>query len=363
MSKVSVKLPKNKTKVRIVRSDEFIRKDWESRIRKRQEELRRFEEQERKKKEEAERKKRLAEESRRMKMLEEQMRLEEEERQRNAKPVPLPQYYSQSYKIANIEKPVELSLEKVKERFKTREEHEAEIEKAYNRGFNEGQNLAADNFEPKIETLKVYVQRIDLVIDGLKEQYLREVKAFEDSVISLGMLTSEKILRREASVHSDVLIEQIRKSMEILDEDAVFIIRLNPSDIDIMKEVKSQVFIDESDAQKVNIKADSSVEKGFCILETSAGKIDSRLKTQIEKIETKLNEVKESPGYKSGSSLPSDLPGKSEIDTSEDDEQDNDIELIDDEHIILEPGKDYEILEQQGESEDIQQEGSNDDDS
>jgi flagellar assembly protein FliH len=76
-----------------------------------------------------------------------------------------------------------------------------------------------------------------------------------------------------------------------LDGDVIFKIHLNPQDIEILKEVKSTLLPDSSALEKVELTANNSVERGSCVLETSVGDVDARLKSQLEKIEGMLKET------------------------------------------------------------------------
>jgi flagellar biosynthesis/type III secretory pathway protein FliH len=99
------------------------------------------------------------------------------------------------------------------------------------------------------------------------------------------------IIEREISADSDIVINQVKKAINSLDNDVIFKIRIHPDNVDILYNIKSELITDKSLLEKVVITPDHSVDPAGCILETSSGLVDARLKTQLEKVEHTLKQV------------------------------------------------------------------------
>ena len=159
------------------------------------------------------------------------------------------------------------------------------------RGFLDGQELTIYTFKNEIASHQQWVRNIDSVVKELQNHYLQEIANFEDSLVELAIMASEHILDHEIAANSEIVIEQTRKAIQSLDNDTIFKIHLHPDDIEALEKSKSELIKDSSKALKVEITANESVDKGSCILETSAGKVDATLRTQLERLKKKLYEA------------------------------------------------------------------------
>lgn len=165
------------------------------------------------------------------------------------------------------------------------------IQEAYNNGFVDGEQLVRNSYDTEIQKHQEWIRNIDEVVENLKSEYYQQLIKIEDSVVSLAIMVAEHILNKEISIDSIVVVEQTKKAIESLDNDTIFKIHLNPRDIKILEESKSLLTKDTSKIDKVVLNPNESVEPGGCMLETSAGMIDARIKTQLEKIENSLISV------------------------------------------------------------------------
>ncbi|MFN3305782.1 MAG: FliH/SctL family protein [Candidatus Kapaibacteriota bacterium] len=131
------------------------------------------------------------------------------------------------------------------------------------------------------------MRRIDSVIENLEIEFSRKLKGLKDILIPLAIKTAEHILRAEIHIDPKVVEKQIEKALEIIDNEKIFKIRLNPADIEILKMLNSK-FIFEPKLKEAKIIQDPNVDKGGCIIETEVGRIDARILSQLAKIETSL---------------------------------------------------------------------------
>lgn len=202
----------------------------------------------------------------------------------------VPVFYH-TYSINNYDTPVELKPERFESSDIDIEEVKVRVQDAYNQGFADGQETTAATFKTQIQRHHDWLKNMDSVVNELRSQYASEIESLEDTVVKLSMLAAENILGREAGANSEIVIEQVKKAIRSLDEDKVFKIHIHPENIEILESVKSELTGDKSQIKDVEIVSNESVGKGGCILETSAGMVDARLKTQLEQLEKSLNEA------------------------------------------------------------------------
>lgn len=289
MSRVTLKIPQNLKRVKILKSEE---------VRQKEEELRRLEskkilEEKRRlrKLKQLEMKKKLIDEARlkQKRKIEEKLRLEEERRRLEAlkekKPV-----FSEEFVISNSGVPLEINLNDVKEEAIPISEVKEEVQDAYDRGFRDGQDAGRVNFEEELKTQREWARNIDAVASELRKEFAVRMRDFQNALAETSVLVAENILTREIAADSKIVIEQARKALSALDGERVFRIRLNPEDIEILENVKSALTNDPSTTKDVELSPDSSVERGGCLLETAAGNVDARLRTQLEVLRAALEE-------------------------------------------------------------------------
>jgi len=214
--------------------------------------------------------------------------------------IPEPAVFYNEFSFCNPQKPILISLEKIPSKSIPVEEVKKEVQKAYNNGFDDGQQVTTSNYKAEIEKYREWIRRFDNVIEDLTIGYHVEINKFEDSLTSLAKMMAEHILDREISLDSEVVITQAKKAIDSLDEEQIFRIRINPDDMEALEDAKSRLTPDKSVTENIVLSPDDSIEKGGCILETSAGTVDARISKQLEKLENALKSVVVNEGFSEG---------------------------------------------------------------
>lgn len=191
------------------------------------------------------------------------------------------------YTIRNFNKLIELDLSKISKVETTVDDLQQQIQSAYNKGYEDGQQVTQMALAEEFHKYEEWMKRIDSVIENLEIEFARKLKDLKEILVPLAIKTAEHILRAEIHIDPKVVERQIEKALEIIDNEKVFKIRLNPADIEILKMLNSKFILDPK-LKEVKIIQDPNVEKGGCILETEVGRIDARIQSQLAKIEASL---------------------------------------------------------------------------
>lgn len=283
MSIIKIKLPnKNRNKISIIKDRDII--DKENYIRRQHLEIvyphLKLQEDERREKERLKKLQKQKEEEL------ERQRLEEEElAKQGPKKFDLITYkpvFSQEFVFTNIDQLIEIDLNKVSEPSVPISIAKEEIQKAYERGVDDGQMQTKVTFQIEVEKYQTWIKRIESVTEELQKKFTHEMKQLETILIDLSMGVAKHLISKEILLNSDIVINQVKKAIASLDEDKIFKLHLNPGDVDILKAVHSSLLSDEIESKSIVITPDSSVDRGGCILETSAGFIDGRINSQLE---------------------------------------------------------------------------------
>lgn len=283
MPVIQVKLPsKKRNKIAIIRDKDLI--DKENFIRRQNLEivyphLKKIEE------ERALAKKRKEEEAQRRLQEEQNLKLEEERLKKEAEEPKLITYkpvFSQEFVFTNVNKLVEIDLNKIVEPSLPIPIVKEEIQKSYDRGVQDGQIQAKATFQTEIEKYQEWIRSIESVAENFQNEYKNELKKIQSMVIDISTMVAKHLIGTEVLYNSDIVIDQVRKTIASLEDDKIFKLHLHPSDVDILTKVHSTLLPDEYDSKSIIITADTSVDRGGCLLETSAGFIDARISSQLE---------------------------------------------------------------------------------
>ena len=188
-------------------------------------------------------------------------------------------------------KPIPISLEKLPIDSLPLEEVQKQVQQAYEKGFIDGQEVTRDMFSDELLRHQQWVRHFDTLSNKLRASYTNELKKLEEMIISLGIMAAEHILQSEVTNNSEIVINQVKKSIYEAESDTIFKISIHPDNIDILNQVKSSLINSSANNAQIELVADSSIDKGGCVLDTSAGIIDARLSTQLNVIKTKLSDL------------------------------------------------------------------------
>jgi flagellar biosynthesis/type III secretory pathway protein FliH len=203
--------------------------------------------------------------------------------------------FTEEFVFSGSNEPLEISLDNLEKESLPLEEAQREVQQAYERGFEDGRELTRSTLSLEIEKQQHWVRNFDSIFQELRVNFSKEIDVLADSVISLSVMIAGRILEHEVRSNPDTVIEQTRRALKALDDDTVFRIHLHPNSIDILEKVKSSLCADPSKIENAVLIPDETIDQGGCLLETSAGIIDARLKTQLEKIEYSLNSISSDP--------------------------------------------------------------------
>jgi len=161
------------------------------------------------------------------------------------------------------------------------------IQNAYDSGYEDCREVANLNAQTKVNEAHKNVRRIDKLMLELRKHYANKLLKFNEVLIDLSCAIAEVIIENEVKKENNIVIKQIEKAINELNDDAVFSITVNPADAKILEDSKSALFSSKSFAATV-ITTDENIQKGGCILKTSAGNIDATINTQLKKIREEI---------------------------------------------------------------------------
>jgi flagellar biosynthesis/type III secretory pathway protein FliH len=264
MQKVSVKIPRKKQRLRIVRSQKYLDAQLEA--------------------------KRKAEE---LELIKQTDAIEHEPEEVVIQPKQKRIQYTEYFTISDANQPIQISLKNIPAESITVSEAKIEIQRSYDKGFNDGKDTSDAEYKAEIRKYEDWIKRIDSVILEIKDKYIDEAKKFEEIIIDTALMIASEILNVEISKENEILLNQVKNAISSLEDDEIFSIHLNPEDIEVLENVKSNLTDDRKKMENVKLIPDRSVDKGGCIVRSAAGSIDARIKTQLQNAKAMLQKALE----------------------------------------------------------------------
>jgi flagellar assembly protein FliH len=143
-------------------------------------------------------------------------------------------------------------------------------------GFREGEasghRLAAAEAQPALEKLARSIEDVA----RLRPRLLRESEA---ELVELAMSIARRILRRELSVDAEALQGLVRSVLDKLSTREICRIRAHPE-----LEPGIRRCLERETQSGINVIGDATLERGGILVETSRGKLDASLETQLGEI-------------------------------------------------------------------------------
>lgn len=129
------------------------------------------------------------------------------------------------------------------------------------------------------------IDRIIAAIESEREQWL---SAWEEAAIGVCTAMAERIIQRQIEIDPSLTSSRIASVLELAAGSPRVQIRLHPTDIQKLGEQADEIVRRMSRCSDCEITADTAIQPGGCLVETSHGQIDARLETQLNRIRDEL---------------------------------------------------------------------------
>jgi flagellar assembly protein FliH len=161
-------------------------------------------------------------------------------------------------------------------------EKERLMKEAWAAGRREGEaagRLAAEaEVQPVLQRLAASIQQVSELPSQLRAQA-------EVDLVRLAVAIAQRILQRELNVDPEVITGLVRVGLEKVRVQDVTRVRVSPDHQAAIRE-----FFVRSGAAHIEVNADPTQERGSMIFETSRGKLDVSIGTQLREIERGLTD-------------------------------------------------------------------------
>ena len=182
-------------------------------------------------------------------------------------------------------KEAELEAERLLDeaRLKAEKEAEAMAEEAWQRGYAEGMEAAAEQNRSILEEARGIRESAAVEYDSI-------LAGMEADIVELVIKTARKAVAGELASNRDVILQLAASALSECSNKNGAIIRVSPADGEYLEENRDKLAMMVEGADGLEIKLDSMLKPGDCIIETPLGSIDAGTGTRLDKIEEAMKE-------------------------------------------------------------------------
>jgi len=154
--------------------------------------------------------------------------------------------------------------------------------RAYAQGFTEGEKVGEDSERKNLKSILDTLGQVVRQLDEIRNEIYRYS---EKEVVSLAMGIATKIVRHEATINKNVILNVLKQALKkTVDYDKIKI-RVNPSDLQFLKTQHHQFSHLIDNMESIVFEEDEAILTGGCLIETNSGDIDARIDKQLEAVE------------------------------------------------------------------------------
>ena len=168
-----------------------------------------------------------------------------------------------------------------------RAEAEEKVREAFAEGLERGHKAGLKKFEDSVGEAGQVLKIAGEELKAARQAYLDDM---EPRLAQLASAIAAKILGREAELGEDLVKNCARTALEFVVDLERVTLKVNPGDLDAIREHKVKLLDEFDGLGRLEIVADESIEPGGCIAVSDRLHVDAQWETQIKQILDRLAE-------------------------------------------------------------------------
>jgi len=161
-------------------------------------------------------------------------------------------------------------------------------DEAAKNGYNKGKS---EGSQEGYNWAKESAKKLNIILSTIARERAKFIFEARMQIIEIVVVMARKIVNALIETQPRVVYDNIMSVLKQLKGRAEIIIRVNGEDIAQVTKHKREFLQLIEGIEKIKITEDNTVDKGGCIIDTEYGSIDSRITTQMTKIERLIREI------------------------------------------------------------------------
>jgi len=128
------------------------------------------------------------------------------------------------------------------------------------------------------------------MVDNIAAQRADLLKTAEEAVVRLAVAVARRIVGDAIRVDEETVLETVRRALRHVQEKERLVVRVNPEDLRIVREHRSEWLSIVEGSGSLDIEEDERIRRGGCLVETEAGNVEAQVERQVQTVEKALVE-------------------------------------------------------------------------
>ena len=166
-------------------------------------------------------------------------------------------------------------------------------EEGWNAGHSEGLKQARAEIEKEyLDKFSSLVSSLEALTQRLNENFSELIALNQPRMIRLWTEMLRRMLRRQVELNPDTIDTVLSDLLSRLSDKSQVVIYVSPEDIAHLEADMDKQFQEVlRGVHKLELKADTNVDRGSCIVETSLGIYDARWRTQMDQVGSVIDNI------------------------------------------------------------------------
>lgn len=161
------------------------------------------------------------------------------------------------------------------------ENRQATYEQAVAEGRERGREEVLQELKPRLEEA---LERFERVVLEAEKSWRGCFNEHKNEVVALAIEMAERVVRKVAAEDRELVLRTAEEALRLARDRQSILLRLNPEDIDFVKEFEEDLLSRFEDIQSFRVDVDERVERGGVWVETASGFIDARIGSQLDEL-------------------------------------------------------------------------------
>ena len=164
-----------------------------------------------------------------------------------------------------------------------RQEADRIREQAYAEGVHAGRAEAAAQVAPAVQALGEALAQVEAERD-------RVAAETEEAAVGLALQIADKALTAAITAHPERVVDVVRGALRCLVDRERVTIFVNPRDLEIVREAAAALVRQLGGIDHIDVQEERRVQPGGALVRSTAGEIDARIQTKLERARELLQE-------------------------------------------------------------------------
>lgn len=146
--------------------------------------------------------------------------------------------------------------------------------RGHEEGFAAGRTAAEREMSDMVVTMRG-------LLEMARVERHKLIEEADPELVRLALGIAERVLHQQVALDRGVVVEMAKTAISRLIERDSVTVRVNPADLERIREHREEL-VALGDIRNLRIVEDKRVDRGGVVVDTQAGTIDARIKTQLE---------------------------------------------------------------------------------